>query len=171
MYFEDFAVGQVFTSQGRTITETDVVLFAGWSWDTNPPHTDAESVRGSRFGERIAHGLLGVSVAMGLASRIGVFEDSSIALLGIDGWRFEAPIRIGDTVHVSVEITGARLTSSGDSGVLSRRFTLTNQDGVIVQQGEIGLLVATEPSGELPAVARTGLDEAQTAQSGDMSPD
>lgn len=145
MYFEDFEVGQVFTSQGRTITETDVVMFAGWSWDTNPPHTDAESMRGSRFGERIAHGLLGLSVAMGLVSRIGVFEDSSIALLGIDGWRFVAPILIGDTVHVSVEITGTRLTSAGDSGVLNRRLTLTNQHGEVVQQGEIGLLVATRP--------------------------
>lgn len=147
MFFEDFSVGQTFTSQGRTITETDVVLFAGWSWDTNPPHTDAESMRVSRFGGRIAHGMLGLSVAMGLASRLGVFEDSSIALLGVDGWRFHAPIRMGDTVHVTVEITGTRLTSAGDAGILSRRFTLTNQDGVVVQSGDIGLMVATRPPG------------------------
>ena len=145
MFFEDFSVGQAFTSQGRTITETDVVLFAGWSWDTNPPHTDAELMRDSRFGGRIAHGMLGLSVAMGLASRLGVFEDSSIALLGVDGWRFHAPIRIGDTVHVTVEITSTRLTSAGDAGILSRRFTLTNQDGVAVQSGDIGLMVATRP--------------------------
>ncbi|HKX65699.1 MAG TPA: MaoC/PaaZ C-terminal domain-containing protein [Intrasporangium sp.] len=145
MFFEDFAVGQTFTSQGRTITETDVVLFAGWSWDTNPPHTDAESMEESRFGERIAHGMLGLSVAMGLASRLGIFEDSSIALLGIDDWRFHAPIRIGDTVHVTVEITGTRLTSPGDAGILSRYFTLANQDGVVVQSGDIGLMVATRP--------------------------
>lgn len=145
MFFEDFAVGQTFTSQGRTITETDVVLFAGWSWDTNPPHTDAESMRESRFGERIAHGMLGLSVAMGLASRLGVFEDSSIALLGVDDWRFHAPIRIGDTVHVTVEITGTRRTSGGDAGILSRRFTLTNQTGEVVQSGDIGLMVRTRP--------------------------
>ena len=147
MFFEDFSVGQTFTSQGRTITETDVVVFAGWTGDTNPPHTDAESMRVSRFGGRIAHGMLGLSVAMGLASRLGVFEDSSIALLGVDGWRFHAPIRIGDTVHVTVEITGTRLTSAGDAGILSRRFTLTNQDGVVVQSGDIGLMVATRPPG------------------------
>lgn len=145
MFYEDFSVGQTFTSQGRTITETDVVLFAGWSWDTNPPHTDAESMRAGRFGQRIAHGLLGVSVAMGLASRLGVFEDSSIALLGIDGWRFHAPILIGDTVHVTVEITGARLTSRGDAGILSRHFVLTNQDAVVVQSGDIGLMVSRRP--------------------------
>ncbi|HEX6055990.1 MAG TPA: MaoC/PaaZ C-terminal domain-containing protein [Intrasporangium sp.] len=145
MFFEDFSVGQTFTSQGRTITETDVVLFAGWSWDTNPPHTDAESMKESRFGERIAHGMLGLSVGIGLASRLGIFEDSSIALLGVDGWRFHAPLRMGDTVHVTVEITGTRLTSAGDAGILSRRFTLTNQDGVVVQSGDIGLMVATRP--------------------------
>ena len=147
MFFEDFSVGETFTSQGRTITETDVVLFAGWSWDTNPPHTDAASMKDSRFGERIAHGMLGLSVAMGLASRLGIFEDSSIALLGVDDWRFHAPIRIGDTVHVTVEITGTRLTSAGDAGILSRRFGLTNQDGVVVQSGDIGLMVATRPPG------------------------
>ena len=147
MFFEDFSLGQTFTSQGRTITETDVVLFAGWSWDTNPPHTDAESMRVSRFGGRIAHGMRGLSVAMGLASRLGVFEDSSIALLGVDGWRFHAPIRMGDTVHVTVEITGTRLTSAGDAGILSRRFTLTNQHGVVVQSGDVGLMVATRPPG------------------------
>lgn len=147
MFFEDFEVGQTFTSQGRTITETDVVLFAGWSWDTNPPHTDEESMKEGRFGGRIAHGVLGVSVALGLASRLGIFEDSSVALLGIDGWRFHAPIRIGDTVRVTVEITGTRLTSAGDTGILSRRFTLTNQDGVVVQSGDIGLMVTTRPAG------------------------
>jgi len=145
MYFEDFEVGQRFVSQGRTITESDVVFFAGWSWDTNPPHTDEESMRDGRFGQRIAHGMLGASVAMGLASRLGIFEDSSIALLGIDGWRFHAPILIGDTVTCTVEITGTRLTSKGDAGILSRRFTLTNQAGVAVQSGDIGLMVATRP--------------------------
>ena len=91
--------------------------------------------------------MLGLSVAMGLASRLGVFEDSSIALLGVDGWRFHAPIRMGDTVHVTVEITGTRLTSAGDAGILSRRFTLTNQHGVVVQSGDVGLMVATRPPG------------------------
>ena len=146
MFFEDFEVGQVFTSQGRTITETDVVLFAGWSWDTNPPHTDAESMRDSRFGGRIAHGMLGISVAMGLASRLGVFEDSSIALLGIDEWRFTAPIRIGDTVRCRVEIVGARATSRGDAGILDRQFELRNQRDEVVQEGRIGLMVSKRPT-------------------------
>ncbi len=146
-YFEDFRPGQVFLSQGRTITESDVVSFAGWSWDTNPVHTDAESAEDGRFGERIAHGLLGLSVAMGLASRLGVFESCSIALLGIDGWEFRRPLLVGDTVRCRVEILGSRLTSKGDAGILRRRFTLFNQREEDVQAGEIGLMVSRRPSG------------------------
>jgi acyl dehydratase len=146
-YFEDFHAGQVFLSQRRTITEADVVAFAGWSWDTNPVHTDAESAREGRFGERIGHGVLGLSVAMGLASRLGVFESCSIALLGVDDWRFERPLLIGATVRCQVEITGTRLTSKGDAGVLSRRFTLTDHHDAVLQRGDIGLLVSRRPVG------------------------
>jgi acyl dehydratase len=146
-YFEDFAPGQVFESQARTITEADVVSFAGWSWDTNPVHTDAESAMHHRFGERIAHGMLGLSVAMGLASRLGVFESCSIALLGVDGWRFERPLLIGDTVRCRVEVTAVRLTSAGDAGVLSRLFTLTGRQGAVLQGGNIPLLVRRRPGG------------------------
>ena len=142
LFFEDFRVGQVFLSQARTITEADVVTSAGWSWDTNPVHTDAESARHGRFGERIAHGVLGLSVAMGLASRMGVFESCSIALLGIDDWRFRRPLLIGNTVRCRVEILGTRLTSRGDAGILRRRFTLLDQRDDVVQDGEIPLMVS-----------------------------
>jgi acyl dehydratase len=134
----------VFLSQARTLTETDVVTFAGWSWDTNPVHTDAESARDGRFAERIAHGVLGLSVAMGLVSRIGVFEACSIALLGIDDWRFRRPLRIGDTVRCRVEILDTRLTSRGDAGILRRRLALLDQ------HGEVGLMVHLRPRGPVP---------------------
>jgi acyl dehydratase len=146
-YFEDFHAGQVFTSQARTITETDVVTFAGWSWDTNPVHTDAESAASGRFGGRIAHGVLGLSVALGLASRLGVFEGCSVALLGIDGWRFRRPLVPGDTVRCRVEILDTRLTSSGETGILQRRFTLLNQRDEVVQEGDMGLMVQVRPRG------------------------
>ena len=149
-HFEDFEPGQVFLSQARTLTETDVVTFAGWSWDTNPVHTDAESARDGRFGERIAHGVLGLSVAMGLVSRIGVFEACSIALLGIDDWRFRRPLRIGDTVRCRVEILDTRLTSRGDAGILRRRLALLDQHGEVLQDGEIGLMVGLRPRGPVP---------------------
>jgi acyl dehydratase len=146
-YFEDFHAGQVFTSQARTITETDVVTFAGWSWDTNPVHTDAESAASGRFGRRIAHGVLGLSVALGLASRLGVFEACSVALLGIDDWRFRRPLVPGDTVRCRVEILDTRLTSSGETGILQRRFTLLNQRDEVVQEGDMGLMVQVRPRG------------------------
>lgn len=139
--FEDFEAGQVFLSQGRTITEADVVTFAGWSWDTNPVHTDAIATESSRFGKPIAHGLLGMSVAMGLASRLGVFEGCSVALLGVDEWRFHRPIFIGDTVRCRIEITATRLTSSGATGILERRFELLESDDSVVQSGQIDLMV------------------------------
>ena len=139
--FDDFEAGQVFTGQGRTITESDIVWFANWSWDTNPPHTDAVHMASSQFGERIANGLLGMSVAMGLASRLGVFEACSIALLGVDDWRFHAPVVVGDTLRVRITILATRVTSAGVSGVLERRFELINQRTEVVQSGSIPLLV------------------------------
>lgn len=145
LWFEDFHAGQVFETRSRTITEADVVMFAGWSWDTNPVHTDAVSALEGRFGERIAHGVLGLSVAMGLVAGTGVFEGSSIALLGIDGWRFRAPLLIGDTVRCRVEVTSVRLTQRGDAGILERGLTLLNQRSDVVQEGEIGLMVRRRP--------------------------
>lgn len=145
-YFEDFAVGQAFRTQGRTITETDIVSFAGWSWDTNPVHTDSEHSAGDRFGKPIAHGVLGLSIAMGLASRLGIFERCSVALLGINGWTFTHPVVVGDTVQCTIRITGARATSNGEFGILEREFVLTKQDGTVVQQGDIGLMVTRHPA-------------------------
>lgn len=144
-YFEDFAVGQVFRTQGRTITESDIASFAGWSWDTNPVHTDWVHSSEGRFGQPIAHGLLGLSVAMGLASRLGIFEQCSVALLDIEGWRFTHRVVAGDTVRCTVRITGTRPTSSGEHGILEREFVLTNQDGAVVQRGGIGLMVSRRP--------------------------
>ena len=147
LFFEDFGVGQTFHTDRRTILESDIASFAGWSWDTNPVHTDAEAARAGRFGVPIAHGLLGMSVAMGLVSRLGVFEGSSIALLGVDDWRFRAPVVAGDTVGCELEILAVRLTGAGDAGILDRRFVLTNQRSEVVQEGRIGLMVALRPAG------------------------
>lgn len=144
-FFEDFAAGQRWTTQSRTITEADVASFAGWSWDTNPVHTDAVTTAEGRFGERIAHGVLGLSVAMGLVSRLGVFEHCSVALLSVDQWTFMAPIRIGDSVRCSVEIVGVRATSNDATGILQRQFVVTNQHGTAVQSGRIDLMVSRRP--------------------------
>ncbi|MCD9197905.1 MaoC/PaaZ C-terminal domain-containing protein [Aeromicrobium wangtongii] len=152
-WFEDFEVGQRFITQGRTITEADIGSFAAWSWDTNPVHTDAVHAASGRFGVPIAHGILGTSVALGLLSRLGIFETCSIALLGVDDWRFVAPIVAGDTVRCELEIIGTRLTSRGDAGILDRSLVLVNQHDRPVQRGRIGLMVATRPDDSPPAEA------------------
>jgi acyl dehydratase len=146
LYFEDFTEGQKFETPGRTVTEADIVSFAAWTGDYNPLHTDAEFAKVTRFGERIAHGMLGVSLCLGLIARTGKFEGSAVALLGIDGWRFRAPVLIGDTVHCLVTIESTRLTSRGDGGVLARRVALLNQRGEITQEGRLDLMVSCRPT-------------------------
>lgn len=144
LYFEDFAVGQSFVTPGRTITEADVVSFAAWTGDNNQVHTDAEFAKKTRYGQRIVHGMLGASLCLGLIARTGVFEGSAVALLGIDEWRFSAPVFIGDTLTLTVEIVGLRLTSKGTTGVVQRQLWLRNQRGEVVQEGRMDILVLTK---------------------------
>jgi acyl dehydratase len=146
LYLEDLAAGQSFVSPGRTITEADVMSFAAWTNDNNQVHTDAEFAKGTRYGQRIVHGMLGASLCLGLIARTGVFEGSAVALLGIDQWRFSAPIFIGDTVTCTVDILSTRPTSKGDFGIVERQVTLRNQRGEIVQGGRMDLMVALRAS-------------------------
>ncbi|GAB3929757.1 MaoC family dehydratase [Microlunatus endophyticus] len=143
LYFEDFTDGQTFTTPGRTITEADVISFAAWTGDNNQIHTDAEFARQTRYGQRIVHGMLGASLCLGLIARMGAFEGSAVALLGIDGWRFTNPVFIGDTLTCTVEIVGSRLTSKGTTGVVQRELKLINQRGEVVQQGRMDILMLT----------------------------
>lgn len=141
LYFEDFKVGQKFNSPGRTIIESDVMQFAGMSMDFNPLHTDHEFAKGTIFGRPIAHGLLGLCIASGLTYRMGIFNESAIANLGIKEWNMKAPIFFGDTVHVELTIKEKRKTSKPDRGILVRETKLIKQDGTVVQEGSILLMV------------------------------
>ncbi|WP_298229752.1 MaoC/PaaZ C-terminal domain-containing protein [Gryllotalpicola sp.] len=145
LYLEDFIAGQTFTTAGRTITEADVYSFAAWTGDNNQVHTDVEFAKGTRWGQRIVHGMLGASLCLGLIARTGLFEGSAIALLGIDDWTFTAPVFIGDTLTLSVEILSARPTSKGGYGVVERHLTLRNQRGETVQQGRMDVMVLARP--------------------------
>jgi acyl dehydratase len=142
LYLEDLQAGQSFVSPGRTITEADVMSFAAWTNDNNQVHTDAEFAKGTRYGQRIVHGMLGASLCLGLIARTGVFEGSAVALLGIDQWRFTAPIFIGETVTCTVDILSTRPTSKGDFGIVERQVTLRNQRSEVVQSGRMDLMVA-----------------------------
>jgi acyl dehydratase len=142
LYFDDFLPGDKYESGARTVTEADVVHFAGLSGDFNPLHTDAVHAERSPMGERIAHGLLVLSIASGLINQTGIFAGSVIAFLGIDEWKFGRPVRLGDTIHVEMEVLETRLTSKKDRGVVRWRRQVVNQRDEVVQEGVITLLVA-----------------------------
>lgn len=145
--FEEFAVGDAVESPARTITETDVVLFAGLSGDYNPLHTDAEYARGTMFGSRVAHGLLGLSIASGLAWRTGFLEGTVEALIGVD-WKFRAPIRIGDTVRLRAEVSQKKEMARLGGGFIVFVVTLLNQRDEVVQKGTWTVLVRGAGQGE-----------------------
>ena len=140
---EDFEVGQVDISRGRTITETDVVTFSWLSGDVNPMHTDAEHSARSPIGQRIAHGALGLSVSTGLSAGLGYLEGTAVAALGIDQWKFLKPILFNDTVRLRATVVSTRATSKPDRGVLVRRMELLNQRGEVVQEGMMTTMVLT----------------------------
>ncbi len=148
--FEEFQVGDVAESPARTITETDVVLFAGLSGDYNPLHTDVEYAKGTIFGQRVAHGLLGLAVASGLAWRTGFLEGTAEALTALD-WKFRTPIRIGDTVRLRAEVSKKKEMQRLGGGFVVFSVTLLNQRDEVVQKGTWTVLVRgqeAERSGE-----------------------
>jgi acyl dehydratase len=141
LYYEDVEVGTVFATRGRTITEADLVNFAGVSGDFNPLHVDSEYAEGSIFGRRVAHGALVLSVAMGLRQGLSLFDGTLMGLLELRTWRFLAPVFIGDTVRVETEISELRPTSKPDRAVMTQRVSVLNQDDTVVQQGELVALL------------------------------
>jgi len=141
LLFEDLAVGMRFDTPGRTITEADLVNFAGVSGDYNPLHTDEEFARTTLFGRRVAHGTLVLSLTAGLRQRTGVFEGTLLALLEIRSWRFLKPVFIGDTVRVTTTIQDVRETSNSERGVVVQHIDVVNQRGETVQQGELVSLI------------------------------
>lgn len=145
-WLEDFQDKPSFVSAGRTITEADLVAFAGMTGDYSPVHTDEEYCKGTAFGTRIGHGLLGLSVAQGLMWRTGYTAGTGMASVAWRGWDFVAPIHIGDTVHVEWEITQARPSASRpEAGVVTEEVRLLNQRGEVVQRGQHVMLVRRCP--------------------------
>lgn len=140
LYYEDFEVGIQTITDSRTVTETDVVAFAGLSGDYNPLHVDAVFAGSGPFGERIAHGLLGLAIASGLVSRTGAIEGTALAFLATD-WKFTAPIKLGDTITVRSRVAEKRETSKPDRGIVIFAVEVVNQRGEVVQQGTQTLLV------------------------------
>ena len=143
-YFEDIAIGEEYESPGRTVTETDIVLFAGLSGDYNVLHTDAEFMKKSIFGERIAHGLLGLAIQSGLFYRSGNVY-ATMAFLGVK-WKFKGPIKIGDTIRLRTRVASKRETAKPDRGIVVVERTVVNQRDEVVQEGETELMVERRPA-------------------------
>jgi 3-hydroxybutyryl-CoA dehydratase len=137
--FNDLAVGDEWETARRTITETDVVLFAGLSGDFNPLHSDHSSSQNNPFGRPVAHGLLGMSIATGLISQAPRID--IIAFLEILEWKFLQPIAFGDTIHAVSKVEALAPHANGRRGVVTWHRRIFNQNGLLVQEGRTQSLV------------------------------
>ncbi len=142
-YLEDFVVGSEDVTPGRTISEADLVSFAALTWDTNPMHTDAEYGKTTPFGERIAHGMLGLSYAVGLAWQLGILDGTVIAFTGLE-WKFKGPVKIGDTIHLTAKVKQTRPMRAAGGGFVILDVRLLNQRNEVVQQGEWTALIKSK---------------------------
>jgi acyl dehydratase len=146
-YWDEFSEGETFTTAGRTVTEGAVDLFAGLSGDFNPLHTDEESAQKGPMKGRIAHGMLVLSVATGLGNQLGLFEGTTLALLGMDRIKWTAPVRPGDTIHVEFRVKEKKASSKPDRGILTVEVTVKNQRDEPVMSAEWTTLMARKGEG------------------------
>lgn len=142
-YFEEFEAGQTVLTTGRTVTEGDIVRFAGLSGDFNQIHTDAAYAANTIFGERIAHGLLVLSIASGLAVQTGIIEGTVLAFRELE-WKFSRPVMIGDTVHVEIEVENTKAVPRLGGGNVTMKVTVRNQDDDVVHRGRWIMLVKSQ---------------------------
>lgn len=142
--FSEFQVGQQFISGGRTITEADVVSFAGLSGDFNPLHTDAEFAKTTPFKQRVAHGMLAAAVSTGLGQTLGIFEGTTLALLE-QAFQYKGPVFFGDTLRLQLTVQGVKPSSKGGKGVVTFRSDILKQDDSIPVTGSWTVLFSDAP--------------------------
>ncbi|MFE6054264.1 MaoC/PaaZ C-terminal domain-containing protein [Kitasatospora sp. NPDC056446] len=136
-HWEDFRVGDRFSTAARTVQAAELAAFAELSGDHNPLHSGGDPV----FGRPIAHGLLGAALAVGLVEETGIHHGTTIAMVGLTDWRFHAPLLAGESVRARMRVTATRPSSRPGRGVLTRRLELVDRHGVVLQSGETTLLV------------------------------
>jgi acyl dehydratase len=149
LHFEEFEEGRIFDCGEREVGDAEIVAFAELSGDRNPLHLDDEYARGTPFGGRVAHGALGIALATGLMAQAGLTAGTLVALLGID-WRFVAPIRPGDRLRLTLRVAARRELPGRDRGVVKFVAELVNQEGALVQSGEIIELIRRAPASAAP---------------------
>lgn len=143
-YFEEIEVGQTMRTRGRTITESDIVQFAALTGDYNPMHTDAEYMKTHSMGQRVAHGMLTLSYAVGQIYQLGFMERTVIAFRGVD-MKFSLPVFIGDTLHSELKIIEKKEARRLGGGTVTAEVKIVNQDGKTVQSGTMTLIIASKP--------------------------
>jgi acyl dehydratase len=147
---EDLQVGDEWVTPGRTVTETDIVNFAGLSGDFNPIHVDHEFASKTPYGKPIAHGLLVLSMSSGLA--VQAVRVRTLALVAMTDWKFLGPVSPGDTITGTIRVESIEPRSRGRRGLVTWFRRITNQRGQTVQEGRVQTIVparervATEPA-------------------------
>jgi acyl dehydratase len=138
--FDEFKEGHTFVCQSRTVTEADVVAFAGLSGDFNPLHTDDTFAATTPFGQRIAHGMLVIAIATGQANQLGIFEGTTKALME-QTIRYVGPVLFGDSIHLELTVASKKETSKTDRGIIVFDTAVKNQDGKNVIEGQWTLMM------------------------------
>jgi acyl dehydratase len=147
LYFEEFQPAQKIITAGRTVTEADVVNFAGLSGDYNQMHVDEAYSQKTSFGKRVAHGLLVVSIVSGLAVQTGVMEGTVMAFREINEWKFAKPVFFGDTVHAVLEVREKKEMRRIGGGSVTIDVDVINQNDEVVMKGVWIVLISARPAG------------------------
>src|SRR4030095_1926210 len=158
--YADLHVGMAFRSPGRTISDADLMAFAGLTGDYSELHTSDVYAKASQFGRRVAHGMLGLAYAHGLMwARTGELRETAIAFLGISEWKFLGPIFTGDTIFVNYQICELRDSKSRPTQAIANfDVAVVNQDDRVVQRGKKALLISKVP---LAAVAASSAGDSR----------
>ena len=146
-YLEDFTPGETIVTHRRTVTETDIVIYAGLTGDNNPVHMDEVAARAGPYGGRVLHGPFFIGLAFGLLSGKDIIDGTAIALRSVE-WRFTGPVKPGDTVVLHATVTAAtRHATRTDRGDLRFDLVFRNQDGDEVSAGSAAVVVQRRPAG------------------------
>jgi|HubBroStandDraft_5_1064220.scaffolds.fasta_scaffold807993_1 acyl dehydratase len=149
MQIMDYAAlqpGQRFTSPARTLTDADHGLFMMLVGDWHPIHADEDYARTTPFGRRLMHATFGVALAMGMQTGAMEFADPMVGAIGLTDWRFTAPMFVGDTVHVEIEIIRKRITSDQQRYIVERVLRLVKHDGTVLQVGTAAVMLRLNPA-------------------------
>ena len=145
LYFEEFTVGQKMVTEKRTITENDIMTFAALSGDDNRIHTDPEFSKATQFGRQIAHGMLGLSIASGLAWQTGILDGTVIAFREVNDWKFVKPVFIDDSIYVELETKETKALPRIGGGSVAISLEVKNQSDEVCHRGSWTVLMMSKP--------------------------